>query len=136
MLRPRRDLAAQHLPGYVPQNAQIDEGFSLEFSPLLSVDRRVSSTRAIKCNIDQVEQMAEPVLVGGGAPTGGTRERAKIEVPQMSQFRFHERFRWPVDQVLLIGMGMVAPPVPIDNQLSLGGLPLPFRPRPRGPISW
>ena len=44
----------------------------------------------------------------------------------MSQFRFHERFRWPVDQVLLIGMGMVAPPVPVDNQVTVGGLPLPL----------
>ena len=45
----------------------------------------------------------------------------------MSQVRFHERFRWPVDQVLLIGMGMVAPPVPVDNNV-LGGLPLPPAP--------
>ena len=44
----------------------------------------------------------------------------------MSQFRFHERFRWPVDQVLLIGLGMVAPPVPVDNQVTVGGLPLPL----------
>jgi hypothetical protein len=128
VLRPRcyvRDVTLRPniCPGYVPQNAQIDEGFSLEFSPLLSLDRRLIDA-AIKCNIDQVERMA-PVVLEVAAP-GGTRERAKIEVPQMSQFRFHERFRWPVDQVLLIGMGMVAPPVPVDNQLSLGGLPLPI----------
>ena len=110
-------------PGYIPQNAQIDEGFSLEFSPLLSVDRRLIDA-AVKCNIDQVERLV-PVEFDVPAP-GATRQRAKIEVPQMSQVRFHERFRWPVDQVLLIGMGMVAPPVPVDNQVTLGGLPLPL----------
>ena len=67
-------------------------------------------------------------------PPAAPRQRAKIEVPQMSQVRFHERFRWPVDQVLLIGMGMVAPPVPVDNQVTLGGLPLAAsRPPPPGP---
>jgi hypothetical protein len=127
-LRPRcyvRDVTLRPdvFPGYIPQNAQIDEGFSLEFSPLLSVDRRLIDA-AVKCNIDQVERMV-PVMFDVAAP-GATRQRAKIEVPQMSQLRFHERFRWPVDQVLLIGMGMVAPPVPVDNQVTLGGLPLPL----------
>ena len=44
----------------------------------------------------------------------------------MSHFRFHERFRWPADQVLLIGMGMVALPVPVDGKALVGGLPLPL----------
>jgi hypothetical protein len=47
-------------------------------------------------------------------------------VPQVSQFRFHERFRWPVDQVLLVGLGVVPLPVPADNALSLAGVPLPL----------
>ncbi len=44
----------------------------------------------------------------------------------MTHFRFHERFRWPVDQVLLVGMGMVALPVPVDSQPLVRGLPLPL----------
>ena len=44
----------------------------------------------------------------------------------MSHFRFHERFRWPVEQVLLIGFGMVALPVPSDGQPLVAGLPLPL----------
>ena len=39
----------------------------------------------------------------------------------MTHFRFHERFRWPVDQVLVIGLGMVALPVPVDNKPNLAG---------------
>ena len=50
----------------------------------------------------------------------------------MAQFRFHERFRWPVDQVLLIGLGIVPPPVPVDNPVTLGGLPLPLPPARQG----
>ena len=44
----------------------------------------------------------------------------------MIHFRFHERFRWPVDQVLLVGMGMVALPVPVDSKPLVRGLPLPL----------
>ena len=44
----------------------------------------------------------------------------------MSQFRFHERFRWPTEQVLLISLGVVAMPQPVDVKAMLGGLPLPL----------
>ena len=42
----------------------------------------------------------------------------------MAHFRFHERFRWPSDQVLLVGMGMVALPVPSEGKPLVPGLPL------------
>lgn len=110
-------------PGFEVEPGQIDEGFSLEFSPLLSVDRRMVDA-TIKCNIDQVEKMFAVML---DVPTAAApRQRTKIEVPQMSHFRFHERFRWPVGQVLLVGMGMVALPVPVDGQPTLAGIPLPL----------
>ena len=32
----------------------------------------------------------------------------------MTPFRFEQRFRWPVHEVLLVGMGMVALPLPVD----------------------
>ena len=35
-------------------------------------------------------------------------------------------FRWPVDQVLLVGLGMVALPIPIDGAPLVQGLPLPI----------
>jgi len=33
-------------------------------------------------------------------------------VPQLSSSRMHERFRWPVDQVLVISLGVGPAPVP------------------------
>jgi len=110
-------------PGFEAEPGQIDEGFALEFSPLLSVDRRMVDA-TIKCNIDQIEKM---IGVSLDVPTtAAPRQRTRIEVPQMTHFRFHERFRWPVDQVLLVGMGMVALPVPVDAQPTIAGIPLPL----------
>jgi hypothetical protein len=110
-------------PGFEPKKGLIDEGFSLEFSPLLSADGGVIDA-VIRCEINQVEKM---IPVSLEVPEAfAPRQRPKIEVPQMSQFRFHERFRWPVDQVLLVGMGMVPLPVPSDGESLIPGLPLPL----------
>lgn len=110
-------------PGFEPETSLVDEGFSLEFSPLLSVDGRVIDA-TIKCEIDQVEKMVSVPLDVPSAVA--PRQRTKIEVPQMSHFSFHERFRWPVEQVLLIGFGMVALPVPSEGKPLVAGLPLPL----------
>jgi len=115
----RTDTAA----GFDPSPGQVDEGFALDFSPLLSTDRRTIDAM-IKCDIDQIEKMI-PVLID--VPTQNQpRQRTKIEVPQMTHFRFHERFRWPVDQVLIVGMGMVALPIPVDGAPLVPGVPLPI----------
>ena len=117
ILRP--DTAA----GFEPSPGQVDEGFTLDFSPLLSVDRRMIDA-TIKCDIDQVEKMI-PVMID--VPTQASpRQRTKIEVPQITHYRFHERFRWPIDQVLLVGMGMVALPIPVDGTPLVPGVPLPI----------
>jgi hypothetical protein len=108
-------------PGFESQPGQVDEGFSLEFSPLLAIDRRTIDA-VIKCDIEQVEKLV-PVVVEVSSQVAA-RQRAKIEVPQMTHFRFHERFRWPADQVLLVGMGMVAVPVPVDGKGQVPGLGL------------
>lgn len=110
-------------PGFESEVSQFDEGFSLEISPLLSLDGSMIDA-VVKCNVDQIEKLL-PVVVE--VPTVvAARQRAKIEVPQTSHARLHERFRWPTDQVLLIGMGMVASPVPSDNTTPL--IPLPMGP--------
>ena len=44
----------------------------------------------------------------------------------MSHVRFHERFRWPTEQVLLISLGVVATPQPVDVKAMVAGLPLPL----------
>ena len=78
----------------------------------------------IKCDIDQVEKMI-PVMIDVPTPAS-PRQRTKIDVPQMTHYRFHERFRWPVEQVLLVGMGMVALPIPVDGAPLVPGVPLPI----------
>ena len=109
-------------PGFEPELGQIEEGFSLQFDPLLSLDGR-SIDALIKCNVDQVERMIPVVL---DVPTAvAPRQRTKIEVPQVTSCRLHERFRWPTDQVLLISLGVVASPSakavnPITAALPMG----------------
>jgi hypothetical protein len=109
--------------GFDPSPGQVDEGFNLDFSPLLSFDRRLIDA-TIKCEIDQVEKMI-PVMID--VPTRASpRQRTKIESPQVTHYRFHERFRWPIDQVLLVGMGMVALPIPVDGAPLVPGVSLPI----------
>ncbi len=114
-------------PGFEPEVSQVDEGYALEFSPLLSVDGRMIDA-TIKCNVDQVEKLVPVVL--DVSSTVAPRQRTKIEVPQLTSFHFHERFRWPVDKVLLVSMGVVPLPVPADGRSVLPGIPLPL---PTGP---
>ncbi len=116
-VRPRPHSAT----GFEAAPGQVDEGFNLDFSPLLSADRRIIDA-SIKCEIDQVESLV-PVMID--VPTADApRQRTEFETPQITRYRFHERFRWPVDQVLLVGLGMVALPMPVDGKPLVPGLPL------------
>jgi hypothetical protein len=111
------------LAGFEASPGQVDEGFAIDFSPLLSSDRRMVDA-TIKCDIDQIEKMLSVMV---DTPTQASpRQRAKIESPQMSHYRLHERFRWPVDQVLVVGAGMVALPIPVDGAPLVRGMPLPI----------
>ncbi len=108
-------------PGFESQNGQYEEGFSLELNPLLSSDGR-SIDAVIKCHIDQLEKLI-PVQVD--VPTNlAPRQRVRIDVPQVAQFRLQERFRWPVDQVLVVGLGVVATPVPAESNSVLASIPV------------
>ncbi len=116
LLRP--DLAN----GYEMQPGQADEGFAIDFSPLMTADRRMIDA-TLKCQIDQVERMQSAFIdIPSGSAT--PKQRAKIEVPQMTHCNFHERFRWPTDQVLLIDLGMAALPVPVDGRATVPGTSL------------
>lgn len=88
---------------------QLDEGFSLQVSPLFSLDAR-SVDVFVKCQVDQVEKLV-PVMVDLPA-FGGQWQRSQVQVPQVVSWRLNERFRWPTDQVLLLSCGVVASPVP------------------------
>ena len=130
-IRPRpyvRELIARPdvFPSYQPQQTQFDEGFSLELNPLLSLDGQFVDA-VIKCNIDQLERL---VKVSVPIPNGTSqRQQAEVQVPQISHFGLHERFRWPADQVLLVDLGVVATPVPgkpnglLDVLPGIGGPP-------------
>lgn len=107
-------------PGFETKASQYDEGFSIEISPLGSLDGK-STDAVIKANIDQVERLQS--LSVDVPSTAAPRQRTKIEVPQVSQFRMHDRFRWPVDQVLVISLGVV--PLPSATPATNTGLKLP-----------
>lgn len=112
-------------PGYEPEMSQIDEGFALEFSPLLSLDSRTVDA-IVKLRLSQVEKMV-PVMLE--VPTVvAPRQRTRIEVPQMTMCNMHERFRWPTDQVLLLSMGVVANPAPEASNPLTDVLPIPKTP--------
>lgn len=96
-------------PAFEPETSQFDEGFTLELSPLMSLDGRTVDA-VIRCNIDQLERLV-PVMLDVPNPVS-PRQRTKIEVPQITHCGLHERFRWPADQVLIVGLGVVATPVP------------------------
>ncbi|MGD9722832.1 MAG: hypothetical protein AB7O59_15970 [Pirellulales bacterium] len=100
---------AEAWPAFEPQMGQIDEGFKFEFHPLLSLDGGVIDA-VLKCEVDQVEKML-PVRID--VPSQVVRQQTTdIEVPQLISSRMHERFHWPVDQVLLISLGVGPAPVP------------------------
>ena len=100
-VQPRTDgLGYELLPG------QIEEGYSLEISPLLSLDGKTVDA-AVKCQVDQVEKLVPVVL---DVPVVGQGPRVQIQVPQLVSWRLNERFRWPTDQVLLLSCGVVANP--------------------------
>jgi hypothetical protein len=116
-------LRADAWPGFEPETATVDEGFSLEFTPLLSVDGKTVDA-AIRCDVDQVERLVPVTLT---VPTTvAPRQSTRIEVPQMARMRFHERFRWSADRILMVGLGVVPVPVPRDAKPLVPGLPLPI----------
>lgn len=103
-LRLRSDI----YPGYEVVPGQLDEGYTLQVSPLVSLDGRTVDV-VIKCSVDQVEKIV-PVSVD--VPASGGTQRVQLQVPQLVSWRLHERFRWPTDQVLLLSCGLVASPTP------------------------
>jgi len=110
-------------PGFEPESAVVDEGFSLEFTPLLLLDGKTIEA-AIRCDVDQVERLV-PVTLSIPTPVA-PRQTTRIDVPQMAHFRFQERFRWSQDRILILDLGVVPSPVPRDARSLVPGLPLPI----------
>jgi hypothetical protein len=101
-----------------PASAQVSEGFGMEMVGLLSQDGTTAEA-VIRSTIDRVEKV-HAVEVDSNLPVGN-RGRLQVEVPQQIQYRLHEQFRWPADQVLVISTGMVPAPLPQDNAGLLAG---------------
>lgn len=123
---------AQAWPGYQPEMGQLDEGASLEFTPLLSINLD-SAEAVIKLRMTQVEKMRRvsldlPSTPGAGGSTG---QRLQVEVPQVTMANLNERFRWPADQVLVLSMGMVATPGPENGNSFTQMLPDMMKSPPR-----
>jgi hypothetical protein len=104
-------------PGWTRLDATCGEGFELDVQPLITTDGTAIEA-VVRCRIDQIERMA-PVSVTVPA---ADRQRVQIEVPQMSAVRIGERFRWPANQCLVIGLGLVPWPVPGQNTASTAAL--------------
>jgi len=94
-------------PGYQAVQGQISEGYTLQFDPLLSLDKK-SVDAVVKCNVDQLERFV-PVMVDASTRLV-PNQQVPIQVPQIASWQLHERFRWPTDQVLLISPGVAATP--------------------------
>ena len=87
----------------------VKEGFSLQISPLVNIDGR-SIEAVVKCKVDQVERFE--ALSVNNVDQYGMLSRSQVQVPQLSSWQIHERFRWPTNEVLLISRGRVATPGP------------------------
>jgi hypothetical protein len=98
----------REFPFYDLIAGKIDEGYSLEITPLLSLDRQTIEA-AVTCRVDQVEKLV-PLAID--VPVGTQSQRVQIQVPQMASWRLSERFRWPTSDVLLLSCGVVANPAP------------------------
>ncbi len=112
-------------PFYDLVPGKIDEGYSLQVSPLLSLDGQTMEA-AITCSVDQLEKLVPLAL---DVPVGGESQRVQIQVPQLVSWRLSERFRWPTNEVLLLSCGVVATPAQgsagmfsaLTTPLGLGG---------------
>lgn len=104
-------------PPFLPVTGEIQEGYRLQVSPLLSLDKQTIDI-VVKCHIDQVERLSNVTL---DLPLpGGQTHSGQIQVPQMASWRLHERFRWPADEVLILSCGVVASPQSPANNTLLG----------------
>lgn len=119
-LREYQQNTASVWPPYTPVSDEIQEGYKLQVSPLMSLDGR-SVDLMLKCDIDQVERLNN-VSIDLQMPTSQPQS-VQIDVPQLVSWRLHERFRWPADQVLLLSCGVVAAPAAQVNNTLLSGNP-------------
>lgn len=99
-------LDQKNWPGYQLGFGQIREGLTLAVSPLLSLDQRMSDV-VVRGSSEQIEKTKDTWL---NVPSpGGVPQRVQVQSPQVSGWQIHERFQWPVDEVLVISRSVIAP---------------------------
>ncbi len=109
-------------PGYQLEMGQVEEGYSLEICPLLTIDGQNADV-VLKCQVDQIERLV-PIVID--VPTVSERQRVQIQIPQITGWKLHERFRWPTSHVLVLSRGVVASPSTTPTGSAAGGLGNPF----------
>jgi hypothetical protein len=116
-----RDFTRQEQPylAYLPVSDEIQEGYRLQFSPLLSTDLKTVDV-FLKCSIDQVERL-NSVTIELPTAAGGL-QNAQIDIPQLVSWRLQERFRWPADHVLVLSCGVIASPNSAADGTLVGSL--------------
>lgn len=109
-------------PSVQPEMTTINEGYRLAISCLSSMDNKTIEA-SVQCEVDQVEKLNNVKVTVPDAI--GNPVQMNLQIPQLVSWRLKERFRWPADQVLLLGCGVVANPEPTSAQGSglklLGG---------------
>ena len=102
-------------PGFQLMPGSIDEGFKLSISPMIEPGEEAIDA-VIRCEIDQVERFRN--VKADVQTLSGPTQRVQLQVPQVSSWRLHERFRWPTDKVLVLTCGIVATPESAGPSLS------------------
>jgi hypothetical protein len=109
-------------PGYQLEMGQVEEGYSLEICPLIETDGSTADV-VLKCQVDQVERFV-PIAID--IPGVNDRTKLQIQIPQITGWKLHERFRWPTSHVLVLSRGVVASPSTTPAQGTIAGVTNPF----------
>jgi hypothetical protein len=109
-------------PGYQLEMGQVEEGYSLDICPLIETDGSTADV-VLKCQVDQVERFV-PIAID--IPGINDRTKLQIQIPQITGWKLHERFRWPTSHVLILSRGVVASPATTPGQGTIAGVTNPF----------
>ncbi|MBQ6108868.1 MAG: hypothetical protein IJK97_11720 [Thermoguttaceae bacterium] len=88
-----------------PEEVLLDDGFSFELMPLVTMDGGLVDAQ-IKFQVNHLDRLLPMNITPAGEVTRNTE---RIEVPQVGQFRFRERYRWNTENALLVSVGLTPP---------------------------
>lgn len=89
--------------GPEPDNVSFSDGFAVEIMPLLTLDSSKADVQ-VKFQCEHLERFIPLQIRPHGAV--GKVPSVKIEVPQIAQTRFRERYVWKVDKTLVVSLGL------------------------------